>query len=106
VWSHKDLLDVVSHTPVETQALEGLRARGRFADLARVAVAPPAKLFSWWSYRSADWTKNDRGRRLDHIWAGEALAPGFDPTSFEILRDARSWEKPSDHVPVMARIAV
>jgi exodeoxyribonuclease III len=106
VWSHKDLLDVVSHTPVETAALEGIRTRGRFADLARVAVAPPARLYSWWSYRSADWTKNDRGRRLDHIWAGEALAPGFDPASFEILRDARSWDKPSDHVPVMARITI
>jgi exodeoxyribonuclease III len=106
VWSHKELLDVVSHTPVETETLERLRAAGRFADLARVATPADRKLFSWWSYRSADWTRNDRGRRLDHIWAGADLAEGFDAGSFEILREARSWAKPSDHVPVMLRLAV
>lgn len=106
VWSHKDLLNVVSHTPVETTALEALRQRGRFADLARVGRPATEKLYSWWSYRSADWTRNDRGRRLDHIWAGEALAPGFDPATFQIVRDARSWEKPSDHVPVVARLSL
>ncbi len=31
-------------------------------------VPPEEKLFTWWSYRSPDWTVNDRGRRLDHIW--------------------------------------
>ena len=29
VWSHKQLLDVVSHTPVETEALETAARRGR-----------------------------------------------------------------------------
>lgn len=104
VWSHKELLDVVSHTPVETQGLERVRAAGGFADLARVAVPLDQKLYSWWSYRSADWTRNDRGRRLDHIWAGAGLAGGFDPASFLIVRDARSWDRPSDHVPVLASL--
>ncbi|GIU66808.1 exodeoxyribonuclease III [Candidatus Phycosocius spiralis] len=106
VWGHKQLLNVVSHTPVETQALDKVMARGGFIDLARIAVPPSEKLFSWWSYRSPDWTKNDRGRRLDHIWANRELAKQFDADSFSIHKNARAWEKPSDHVPVMAHFDI
>ncbi len=31
------------------------------------------KVYTWWSYRAADWTVGDRGRRLDHIWVSRAL---------------------------------
>jgi len=65
-------------------------------------VPPPAPLFTWWSYRSADWTVNDRGRRLDHVWVSPALAPAV--RDHLVLKDARSWEKPSDHVPVMVTL--
>ena len=75
VWSHKQLLSVVSHTPVETEGLERVRAAGGWVDLMRRFVPPEQKLFTWWSYRSPDWTKNDRGRRLDHIWVTPDLAP-------------------------------
>ena len=102
VWGHKQLLNVVSHTPVETQAMGRILEAGGLVDLARMAVPASEKLFSWWSYRSPDWTKNDRGRRLDHIWSSPDLAKVFDPTCFTIHREARAWEKPSDHVPVMA----
>lgn len=103
VWGHRQLLDVVSHTPVETDAMGRILQKGGFADLARVAVPASQKLFSWWSYRSPDWTRNDRGRRLDHIWARGGADAAFDPSGFAIHRDARAWEKPSDHVPVIAR---
>jgi exodeoxyribonuclease III len=109
VWSHKALLDVVSHTPIETDALKAIIAAGGFLDLARVAVPESEKLFSWWSYRSPDWTQNNRGRRLDHIWATQDLGAAFEAAGtdrFSILRNARSWEKPSDHVPVLARLAL
>lgn len=102
VWGHKQLLNVVSHTPVETDQLKAIIAKGGFTDLARVAVPDTEKLFSWWSYRSPDWTKNDRGRRLDHIWATKGIAEKFDPSLFVIHRDVRAWEKPSDHVPIVA----
>ena len=69
-------------------------------DLPRLATPEPEKLFSWWSYRAADWTVGDRGRRLDHIWVSPALQSRVQ--DFKILRDARSWERPSDHVPVTA----
>jgi exodeoxyribonuclease III len=102
VWGHKQLLNVVSHTPVETNQLKAIIAGGGFTDVARVAVPDSEKLFSWWSYRSPDWTKNDRGRRLDHIWATTGIAEKFDPKGFAIHREPRTWEKPSDHVPVVA----
>ena len=103
VWNHRQLLSVVSHTPVEVEALERWRAAGPWVDVMRQFVAPPEKLFTWWSYRSPDWTVNDRGRRLDHVWASPSLAPLAQ--SMTVLRDARSWEKPSDHVPVAATFA-
>jgi exodeoxyribonuclease-3 len=100
VWSHKQLLRVVSHTPVETEGLERVRAAGGWVDLMRHFVPPEEKLFTWWSYRSPDWTKNDRGRRLDHIWVTPDLVAAA--RSVNVLRDARAWQRPSDHVPVLA----
>ncbi|MDX2237667.1 MAG: exodeoxyribonuclease III [Hyphomonadaceae bacterium] len=102
VWSHKQLLDVVSHTPVETDAMKAIIKDGGFVDLARAHRPDPEKLFSWWSYRSPDWTANNRGRRLDHIWASADLAPASQAKGFRIHVPCRSWEKPSDHVPVVA----
>lgn len=98
VWSHKQLLKVVSHTPVEVDAFERWRNAGKFTDAVRKIVPPEEQLYSWWSYRSRDWSNSDRGRRLDHIWVGQDLADKV--TSAQILRHARGWESPSDHVPV------
>jgi len=106
VWSHKALLDVVSHTPVETELLERLRKGGGLVDVARAANSMEEKLFSWWSYRSADWTVNNRGRRLDHIWISENITNQVDLESFTIHAETRSWEKPSDHVPVSLEMEV
>jgi exodeoxyribonuclease-3 len=101
VWSHRALLGVVSHTPVETEALEAIRTGGAWIDVMRRFVPVPAKLFTWWSYRSSDWSAADKGRRLDHVWA----SPDLDDRlrGVEVLRAARGWERPSDHVPVLAR---
>ncbi len=103
VWSHKQLLRVVSHTPAETQGLESMRIGGEWADLMRLHTPPPEKLYTWWSYRARDWLAADRGRRLDHIWSSPNLAPALKEV--EILKAARGWERPSDHVPVIARFA-
>lgn len=102
VWSHKQLLNVVSHTPGETDRLNAVRDLGGFVDLARLHKPDPEKLFTWWSYRSPDWTKNNRGRRLDHIWATDDIAASSQAEAFHIHVPCRSWERPSDHVPVVA----
>jgi exodeoxyribonuclease-3 len=103
VWSHKQLLKVVSHTPVETERLEALRRAGGWVDAVRHFVPTGRKLYTWWSYRAVDWAASDRGRRLDHIWVTPHLADRL--AGIEILRDVRGWPRPSDHVPVIARIS-
>lgn len=107
VWSHKQLLNVISHTPVETGALERIRMAGGFTDAPRALVPEPEKLFTWWSYRNRDWRASNRGRRLDHIWVNgdleaAAMAPGR--AGFKVWEDCRDWDKPSDHAPVTLQL--
>jgi exodeoxyribonuclease-3 len=99
VWSHKQLLKVVSHTPVEVAHLQDAQDAGGWVDVTRADI-PDGKLYSWWSYRAMDWDAADKGRRLDHIWATADLAAGAGGS--RVLRAARGWQKPSDHAPVFA----
>ena len=98
VWSHKQLLDVVSHTPAETQALETLRGEAQWVDCARHLTPEPEKIYTWWSYRSPDWNAANKGRRLDHAW----VSPDLSGTvrRVEVARHVRGWDRPSDHAPV------
>ena len=103
VWSHKQLLDVVSHTPVEVDKLTRMQRSIDWVDAVRHFVPESERLYSWWSYRARDWRASDRGRRLDHIWVTQPLVPALQAA--EVLKDARGWPpKPSDHVPVMIDI--
>ncbi|MCR9124815.1 MAG: exodeoxyribonuclease III [Rhodobacteraceae bacterium] len=99
VWDHKKLLKVVSHTPVEVEHLADTQAAGGWIDITRQDI-PDGPLFSWWSYRAREWDIANKGRRLDHVWATGDIASAAH--SSRILRDARGWEKPSDHAPVFA----
>ncbi|MDD9724306.1 exodeoxyribonuclease III [Roseovarius sp. SK2] len=99
VWSHKQLLKVVSHTPVEVEHLGDAQEAGNWTDVTRADI-PEGQLYSWWSYRAKDWDAADKGRRLDHIWASDDIKSSAH--SSRILRAARGWEKPSDHAPVFA----
>lgn len=99
VWSHKQLLKVVSHTPEEVERLAEVMDAGGWCDVTRRDI-PDGQLYSWWSYRARDWEAADRGRRLDHVWASTDIAGAAH--SSRILRAARGWEKPSDHAPVFA----
>jgi exodeoxyribonuclease III len=100
VWSHKQLLDVVSHTPVETGLLGGALAAFDWTDVTRNFVPESEKIYSWWSYRAFDWEASDRGRRLDHIWVSPALKGAA--TDHKIFKALRGWTQASDHVPVTA----
>ena len=101
VWDHKKMAKIVSHTQVEIDHLDAVKRAGNWVDVTRKDI-PAGKLYSWWSYRAKDWNAADRGRRLDHIWASADIASHTG--SSRILRDVRSWERPSDHVPVFATI--
>jgi exodeoxyribonuclease-3 len=102
VWSHKQLLGVVSHTPVEVEKLGRLQRSGEFVDAVRHFVPPEQRLYTWWSYRNRDWAASNRGRRLDHIWVTPDLQPHLAAAT--VHRDSRSWDRASDHVPVSVRI--
>ncbi len=104
VWSHKQLLTVVCHTPVETDAMEKFRRTLDWVDTSRHFVPHTAKLYSWWSYRNHDWAKSNRGRRLDHIWITPNLLPSLKSSC--ILREARAFANPSDHVPVVTELDI
>lgn len=99
VWSHKQLLDVVSHTPVETALLGEAQEAFHWIDVTRTFVPASEKIYSWWSYRAQDWEASDRGRRLDHVWFGQGLKGAAK--AHKILKSARGWQQPSDHVPVI-----
>ena len=99
VWSHKQLLKIVSHTPIEVDHLAQVQESGHWVDVTRADI-PEGLLYSWWSYRAADWDAADKGRRLDHVWATKDIAQAGH--SSRILRAARGWEQPSDHAPVFA----
>ena len=99
VWDHRKMLRVVSHTPEEVEALGSAQDAGGWVDVTRADI-PEGNLYSWWSYRAADWDAADRGRRLDHVWATPDIAGAAHSST--VLRHVRGWEKPSDHVPVLA----
>jgi len=99
VWSHKELLKVVSHTPIEVEKLTAIQAAGGFVDAVRHFIPPEKQLYTWWSYRAQDWKKSDRGRRLDHVWVTPALVPRLRGAKVKKL--ARDWTQGSDHVPVI-----
>lgn len=98
VWSHKQLLKIVSHTPIEVEKLTHLQSSLNFIDTHRHFIDPSQKLYSWWSYRAKDPLGADKGRRLDHIWATPNLKPNIK--SMKIYRDFRVQNQPSDHVPI------
>ena len=106
VWSHKQLLKIVSHTPEETERLEDSRAQAKFADIARLAVQDEQKLYTWWSYRAKDWAASNRGRRLDHIWANPAALEDTKVDTYRIHLGWRGGWKPSDHAPISVQVKV
>lgn len=102
VWNHKRLLRSVGHTPGESERIAGILDSGKLTDVARHFVPPDQPLYSWWGYRFPQSFEKNYGWRLDHAWASAGLMPEI--RSLEIYSDSRTWEKPSDHTPVIVDI--
>ena len=98
VWSHKQLLSVVSHTPIEVEHFTNMQNSVNWVDAMRHFTPHPEKLYTWWSYRNHDWKVHNRGRRLDHVLVTEPLKASLK--NMTIHAPFRDVEKPSDHVPV------
>lgn len=63
---------------------------------------PGAEQFSWWDYRAGDFEHN-RGMRIDHLLLSPYAADKLAECS--VIDSLRKLEKPSDHAPVMCRLA-
>ncbi len=61
------------------------------------AVSDAPGLYTFWDYQAGAWQKNN-GIRIDHILLSPQAAESLVSTGID--RHVRSWEKPSDHVPV------
>ena len=99
VWNHKRLRRSVGHTPVESEHMAKLWAAGGLIDAPRHFIPEPERLYTWWGYRFPQAFAKDYGWRLDHILVTEALRKRM--RKLTIARETRTWERPSDHVPVV-----
>lgn len=84
----------------ERAALRGILDLG-FVDSFRTFVEE-AGHFSWWDYRQAAFRRN-LGLRIDLVLASEALRGRMASASID--RVPRTWERPSDHAPVVLELA-
>jgi exodeoxyribonuclease-3 len=103
VWNHKRLVRSVGHTPRESEALLGVLTAGHFVDAPRRFVPETEPLYTWWGYRFPASFEKNYGWRLDHAWASTSLAPRLE--SVKVVSETRTWDRPSDHVPVVVELA-
>ena len=102
VWNHKRLTKSVGHTPGESDLIMKLLKAGKLIDVPRRFVPPTEPLYSWWGYRFAAAFEKNYGWRLDHVFATASAAAEI--AKMQVLKDTRTWDKPSDHVPVMVEL--
>jgi exodeoxyribonuclease-3 len=98
VWDHAKLRTVITHTEIEIAALERLKRSLNWIDTQRQVAGEEDPVFTWWSYRAANWEAVNKGRRLDHIWVTPGLKDRI--ADVEVLTAVRHWIPPSDHAPV------
>jgi exodeoxyribonuclease-3 len=88
------------YQPESRQAYRRMKALGLTDAIRSVTDAP--KTYTFWDYQAGAWQKNN-GIRIDHILLSPEAADLL--VSAEIGKSVRSWEKPSDHVPVIVELA-
>jgi exodeoxyribonuclease-3 len=67
------------------------------------ATTDEAGVYTFWDYQAGAWQKN-RGIRIDHLLLSPEAADCLAEAGID--RHVRSWEKPSDHVPVWVDLAI
>ena len=81
----------------ERATLQSIKDWG-FTDAFRLHTEEGGK-FTWWDYRAGMFRRN-MGLRIDHVWITEPLVSRSVRTWIDM--EPRTWEKPSDHAPVLA----
>ena len=93
-WEEK----ILCSTP-EREALQALLDLG-LHDSFRL-LHDDAGHYSWWDYRVAGFRRN-LGLRIDLVLIGSALRSRCVAATID--REPRTWERPSDHAPVLAEL--
>ncbi len=84
-------------SPPEREAYRLIESWGLVDTFRR--LYPEVQLFSWWDYRQAGFRRN-LGLRIDLILATKSLMDICQAVVID--KEPRSWERPSDHTPVIA----
>jgi exodeoxyribonuclease III len=87
--------------PATRLAFQSLLNLG-LTDAVRATTDEPG-LYTFWDYQAGAWQKNN-GIRIDHLLLSPQAADHL--TDVGIDRHVRTWEKPSDHVPVWLDLAI
>jgi exodeoxyribonuclease-3 len=87
------------YTPEAQAAFRRLAALG-LTDAVR-SVEGGGGVYTFWDYQAGAWQKNN-GIRIDHIMLSPEAADRL--TQVGVDRHVRSWEKPSDHIPVWVEL--
>ncbi len=101
VWSVKNWEGKLHFSKPERAAIHHVKQWG-FSDAFRT-INGDLQEFSWWNYREGAFPKN-QGLRIDHIWTSESLTAKC--TNCWIDCEPRTWERPSDHTPVVAEFSL
>jgi exodeoxyribonuclease-3 len=88
------------YTPEAKAAFRKYSALG-LTDAVR-AVDDSGGIYTFWDYQAGAWQRNN-GIRIDHIMLSPEAADRLRQAGID--RHVRTWEKPSDHVPVWVEIA-
>ncbi len=99
VWEPDKMQDAIGFMQEERDALKSLQGWG-FTDLFRKFHTE--QQFTWWDYRM-NMFKRHLGMRIDHVWGSPAIADRTTACFVDV--EPRSWEKPSDHTPVVVTIS-
>ena len=101
VWDPKAWMGDALFQPESRAALRRLEYLG-LTDAFRVCHAEPHQ-YTFWDYQAGAWQK-DHGIRIDHILLSPQAADRLKGSGID--KHVRSWDKPSDHVPVWCELAI
>ena len=87
--------------PQTREAFRALKYLGLTEAFLEADGAPGA--YTFWDYQAGAWQRNN-GIRIDHALLSPQAADRL--LGVGIHRDVRSWEKPSDHVPLVIELDV
>lgn len=93
--------DDIMRSPEEQALFQRLLAMG-FVDSFRL-FNQQEKQYTWWDYRIKAFDKN-LGYRIDHILVSTALVPFC--VACDIDKTPRTWDKPSDHTPIVLTLSI